>query len=83
MYQSYRSFNIPPGNPRAFEFLKKFVQIPPSPRRKADYCFNFSVASIMLLKLCMSTSFIRQHIFTYYKYYKSVLNTLKYGAQLV
>ena len=56
----------PPGNPRAFEFLEKFCSNPPSPGRKAvqmppppgklpvwDYCFNFSVASIVLLKLCM------------------------------
>ena len=47
----------PPGH---LNFWKIFVQIPPSPGRKAvqmpppDYCFNFSVASIMLdLKLCM------------------------------
>ena len=51
----------PPGH---LNFWRIFVQIPPSPGRKAvqmppppgelpDYCFNFSVASIMLLKLCM------------------------------
>ena len=51
----------PPGH---LNFWKSFVQIPPSPGQKAvqmpppsgelpDYCFNFSVASIMLLKLCM------------------------------
>ena len=55
----------PPGqSPGHLIFWKIFVQIPPSPGRKAvqmpplpgklpDYCFNFSVASIMLLKLCM------------------------------
>ena len=65
MYQPTRSFNIPPGQPPgAFEFLENFWKIPPSPGRKAvqmppppgkspDYCFNFSVASITLLKLCM------------------------------
>ena len=65
MYQSNRSFNIPPGQTTGhLNFWKIFVQIPPSPGRKAvqmptpqgklpDYCFNFSVASIMLLKLCM------------------------------
>ena len=52
----------PPGH---LNYWKIFVQIPPpSPGRKAvqmpppsgkllDYCFNFSEASIMLLKLCM------------------------------
>ena len=51
----------PPGN---LNFWKVFVQILPSPDRKAvqmpppsrklpDYCPNFSEASIMLLKLCM------------------------------
>ena len=83
----------PRANPRAFEFLENFVQIPPSPGRKAvqmpqspgklpDYCFNFSVASIMLLKLYMLAWFIRQHMFTYYRY-KSFVNTFKYGTQLV
>ena len=58
-------FNIPPGQPPGhLNFWKIFVQIPPSPGQKAvqmpppqgelpDYCFNFSVAFIMLLKLCM------------------------------
>ena len=51
------STSPPPGH---LNFWKSFVQIPPSPDRKAvqmppplgklpDYCFNFSVASIMLL----------------------------------
>ena len=60
MYQSNRSFNIPPPRgkpppPPAFEFLENFwkipsspgrkaVQMPPSPRELPDYCFNFSVA---------------------------------------
>ena len=83
----------PRATPGHLNFWKIFVQIPPSPSGKAvqmppppgelpDYCFNFSVASIMFLKLCMWTWFIRQHTFTYYKY-KSVLNTFKYGTQLV
>ena len=69
MYQSNRSFGSPP---RHLNFLKIFVQMPPSLGRKAvqmpplgklpDYCFNFSVASIMLLNLCMLTWFIRQHL---------------------
>ena len=57
------------------------VQMPPPPGELRDYCFNFSVASIMFLKLFMQTWFIRQHILTYYKY-KSVLNPFKYGTQL-
>ena len=65
-----------------FKFHRKSVQIPSPPGELPDYCFNFLVASIMLLRLCMYRWFIRQHIFTYYKY-KSVLNTLKYGTQLV
>ena len=51
----------PPGH---LNFLKIFVPIPPSPGGKGvqmppppgelpDYCFNFLVASIMLLKLCI------------------------------
>ena len=55
----------PPGQPPGhLNFWKTFVQIPPSLGRKAvqmppplgilpDYRFNFSVVSIMLLKLCM------------------------------
>ena len=55
----------PPGQPPGYlNFWKIFVQIPPSPGRKAvqmppppgklQGCFfNFSVAFIMLLKLCM------------------------------
>ena len=54
----------PRATPRAFEFLKNFVQIPLSPGRKAvqtpppsgklpDYCLNFSEASVMLLKQYM------------------------------
>ena len=36
MYQSNRSFHIPPGNPPGhLNFWKNFVQIPPSPGRKA------------------------------------------------
>ena len=36
MYQSNRSFNIPPGQPPGhLNFWKIFVQIPPSPGRKA------------------------------------------------
>ena len=61
---------------------QKAVQMPPPPGKLPDYCFNFSVASIMLLRLCMLTWFIRQHIFIYYRY-KSFLNTFKYGTQLV
>ena len=76
MYQSNRSLNIPPSNPRAFEFLENFCSYPPSWGRKAvqmpHYRFipgdqmppplgNFSVASIMLRKLCMQTWSNRQH----------------------
>ena len=55
----------PPGNPPGiWIFGKLLFKFPPSPGRKAvqmpppagklpDYCFNFSVASFMLLKLCM------------------------------
>ena len=65
MYQLNRTLNIPPGH---LNFWKIFVQIPPSRGRKAVqmpyYRFipgdqmppppgNFSVASIMLRKLCM------------------------------
>ena len=35
MYQSNRSLNIPPGNPRAFEFLENFCSNYPSRGRKA------------------------------------------------
>ena len=54
MYQSNRSFYIHPGKPPGhLNFWKIFVQIPPSPGRKAvqmpppsgklpNYCFNFS-----------------------------------------
>ena len=54
MYQSNRSFNIPPGNPPGiWIFVQIFVQIQSSPGRKAvqmpppsgklpDCCFNFS-----------------------------------------
>ena len=73
MYQSNLSFNIPPGH---LNFWKIFVQIPPSWARKAVQMphhrsipgdqmppplGNFSVAFIMLRKLCMSTWFNRQH----------------------
>ena len=57
---------LPPlgQSPGHLNFVKIFVQIPPSPGQKAvqmppppeklpDYCFNFSVASIILLQLCM------------------------------
>ena len=61
MYQSNRSFNILPGQPPGhLNFWKihpspgrKAVQMPPPSGELPDYCFNFSVASIMLLKLCM------------------------------
>ena len=66
LYQSNRSFNMPPPGqpPGHLNFWKMFAQIPPSLGRKAvqmppplgklpDYCFDFSVAFIMLLKLCM------------------------------
>ena len=66
MYQSNRSFNIPSrATPPGIWIIGKFLfKFPPSPGRKAvqmpppsgkllDYCFNFSEASIMLLKLCM------------------------------
>ena len=72
MYQSNRSFGSPP---RHLNFWKIFAQMPPSLGRKAvqmpqlgklpDY---FSVASIMLLRLCMLTWFIRQHLFNCYTY---------------
>ena len=95
MYQSNRSFNIPPpGNPLgiwifgkvSFKFPPspgwKAVQMSPPPGKLPDYYSNFSVASIMLLKLCIETWFNRKHIFIYYKY-KSFLNTFKCGTQLV
>ena len=59
------ALTFPPGQPPGhLNFWNIFVQIPPLPNRKGvqmpltpgelpDYCFNFSVASIMLLKLCM------------------------------
>ena len=58
------STSLPRATPRAFEFLENFcsnspltgpkaVQMPPPPGKSPDYCFNFSVASIMPLKLCM------------------------------
>ena len=65
MYQSNRSFKFPPpGNPPAFEFLENFCSDcpptgpkscsnAPTPEKLPDYCFNFSVASIMLLRLCL------------------------------
>ena len=77
MYQWNRSFNIPPGHPRAFDFFWKILnkspslssgrkafqmpiilsisgdQMPPPPGKSPDYCFNFSVASIVRLKLCV------------------------------
>ena len=69
MYQSNRSFNISPGQPPGhLNFWKIFVQIPPSRDRKAVQMphhrsipsdqmppppGNFSVAFIMLWKLCM------------------------------
>ena len=53
MYRSNQSLNIPP---RAFEFLENpepsCLNAPPR-GKLPDYCFNFWVASIMLLKLCM------------------------------
>ena len=62
MYQSIEASTPPQAIPGHLNFWKIFVQIPP-PGRKAvqmppttgklpDYCFNFPVASIMLLKLC-------------------------------
>ena len=80
----------PPGHLNFWKILFKFppspgwkaVQMPPPPGKLPDYYSNFSVASIMLLKLCIETWFNRQHIFIYYKY-KSFLNTFKYGTQLV
>ena len=68
MYQSNRSFNIPPrATPWAFEFLENFcsnslLTTPkscsnaPPPGKLLDCCFNFSVAPIKL----------RQHISIYY-----------------
>ena len=54
----------PLATPRAFEFLENFCSNPlltgpkscsnaPLPGKLPDYCFNFSVAFMMLLKLCM------------------------------
>ena len=54
----------PEAPPRAFEFLENICSNAPLPRPKScsnaptpeklpDYCFNFSVASIMLLRLCL------------------------------
>ena len=65
MYQSNQSFKFPPFL-REFEFLENFCKIPPPHRAvKLFKCphpweyyqitvlNNFSVVSIMLLKLCM------------------------------
>ena len=88
MYQSNRSLNIPRANPQAFEFLENFCSNPPHwaaklfkcpiPGKLPDYCFNIFVASIMLLKLCMLTWFIRQHVFIYYRYNVPVKWKLEY-----
>ena len=59
----------PRSTPRAFEFFEKFCSNspltgpkscsnPPTPGKISDYFFNFSVASIMLLRLYMLTWFI-------------------------
>ena len=66
----------PPGLTPGIEFFENFclnapltgrkaIQMPPPLAKFLDYCFNFSVASIKLLRLCMLTWFIRQHIFIY------------------
>ena len=69
----------PLATPRAFEFLENFGSNLPSlgrtafqmlqpPGKYPDFCFNFSVASVMLPRLCILTWFIRLHIFIYYRY---------------
>ena len=87
----------PPGGwfPRAFEFLENFcsnstlpgpkaVQMSPPSGKLPDYCFNFSQASIMLLKLCMCKHGLLDNILTCHEIlrirdkYKSFLNTFKY-----
>ena len=76
MYQSNQSLNTPRATFRELEFLENLCSNAPPPGKLPDFCFNFSVATIMLLKLCMLTWFIRQHIFIYYRYTsKSFLNT--------
>ena len=84
MYQSNRSFNIPPGQPPGrLKFWKILVrmpsspgqkavqmphdrsisgdQMPPSPGKLPDYCFNVSAASFMLVNLCRRGLINRQH----------------------
>ena len=98
MYQSNQSFHNPPRGgwfPRAFEFLENFcsnstlpgpkaVQMSPPSGKLPDYCFNFSQASIMLLKLCMCKHGLLDNILTCHEIlrirdkYKSFLNTFKY-----
>ena len=53
---------------------QKAVQMPPPPGKLPDYCFNFSVASIMLLiRLCMLLNMV--YLATHF-YILSFLNTL-------
>ena len=92
MYQSNRSFNTPrpsgqpPGRLNFWKFLFKFPPHRaeklfkcPHPRENYQITVLTLVASIMHLKLCRLTWFIRRHIFIYYKH-KSFLNTFKYGT---
>ena len=82
MYQSNRSINIQIFVQMPPSLGQKAVQMPPPLGKFPDYCFNFSVASVMLPRLCKLKRFIRQHMFIYYRY-KSFLNTFKYRTQLV
>ena len=76
MYQSNRTLNIPPGQPPGhLNFLKIFIQIPSSRGRNVQMPHyrsipgdqmppppgNFSVASVMLGKLCNENMDYRQH----------------------
>ena len=92
MYQSSRSFNIPPGATlRAFEFLENFCSNPPSPGQKAparasgggaQAYFPNSGRYSSLENYCLycKNNF---NTFTYFKIDKSVLNTFKYRTKLV
>ena len=100
MYQSNQSFYIPPspqpGNPRAFEFLENFCSNSPltgpkscsnapPPGKVPDYCFNFSVASVVAYCFwnCACKDCLLDNTYLYIIKYKSFWNTFKYETQLV
>ena len=77
MYQSNRSFNIlppPPGKlPGHLNFWKIFVQIPPSPGRKA----------VQMPPPLGKLPYMPRTIFSKIIRYKSSLNSFKYGKKVV